>query len=1124
MSYEIGKEYTFGPGEFVASRETGRLYFLIGENGTGRTYRVSPFEFQNRVLPDRIVCVYKENDRFEQSLSSVLADVYHIGETYEFKVFRVAQWGLTLRDETNGLTHNNIQLPGRIHIERYDKLVCRVVSFEGGKLQLEYAGTQALERDFFSPATFMSLGALAAQAWVRHGAWLLKRLPISEARDAIKMNDSGWIMLAVNALIPYIPQWLAGAPARRLPWLERMRQALMTVAESDRFVSSFSKKSGVGYKMRFALTQAILQLEYMQKAATLISGGGAEEMIDHTLQAMRESGWIYKPDERMGVLMSILSMAPRYAHDHISEIFDIIKARRLNPKFMEMFGRAFIDMLSLYIENRRTLFNAADRASLREQAEAIAIELLLSSDLLLRRGKEFELWDRHRGLLYTLSTVITGRTDTPTISMAMRSFAGINDSPLEFRWDDLDDINRLCYHLLPDSRPAPTQDKAIFEGSRVRVRISDKNIVVSPAWLEEDGRTNFRRSLGGGISFGMRLPSRPKRHAEEADTNLTHHHLLWNEIGASLREEGNATGGQLAHTSVLVGNKVKFVVCGSSPESKYEFQCRLLDENNEVIPGSPAAFLPMSETVPYPVEFSGWDQIFTLDGNLIVLEGIIDDILPDSRLRLSMRNILRDINACYARQDMESGDEIMAMITDLSGTQYKATSEYGYGLLISKREPQLTANPLELGDVVWVRINNVNHRVADGKLYINANFVRRGTTEDYDGVGDLTFGEYDCECLNSLLYEAFGKQTIEPAEVCADSQEEMTQTDEDETTYITAEALDDVAMLLEQCAALRRDNMVGCYTDLAVAQLLSEEAGDRMRTDILELKMRLQEALSRFAKDGHLDQHDAERLLADCAGLTRTSAEIASRVAIVAILAGLDRPQLLERFRQRCEETAENDETVAALLRLATAYNTLEGMGLPVVRTDLRTEMYRILSLPTARQDTDRLNVQEDLHHEFKTSLIYPANGGMLPDENRQGEEIVKAIAAFLNTEGGTLYLGVDNGGYIRGLDNDFRYLNHGSPDYDIREMQDKYNLLLQSHLRRLIGNTVDGLPLIPDYLKIEYEQSDRKWICRLVINPFPVAVQLKDSRIFIRKEGEKNEIRDAHEKRRFIERRNAKA
>ncbi len=87
MKYEIGKEYIFGSKEFIASRETGKLYFIIGENGSGQTYKVTPFDFQISDIPDQIVCVYKENDRFEQTLGSVLNKIYRVGIYMNSKCF-----------------------------------------------------------------------------------------------------------------------------------------------------------------------------------------------------------------------------------------------------------------------------------------------------------------------------------------------------------------------------------------------------------------------------------------------------------------------------------------------------------------------------------------------------------------------------------------------------------------------------------------------------------------------------------------------------------------------------------------------------------------------------------------------------------------------------------------------------------------------------------------------------------------------------------------------------------------------------------------------------------------------------------------------------------------------------
>lgn len=1106
MKYEIGKEYTFGPKDFIASRETGKLYFIIGENGSGQTYKVTPFDFQISDIPDQIICIYKENDRFEQSLASVLNKVYKPGEVYEFKVLRDNPASLTLRDELNGLTHNRIVLP-KARLNRFDKIACRVASIEGDSLHLEYLGSRSKEpQDFFSPDDLLRLEYLQGKPWMRVAPRILRSVALTEAREAVAAGESEWFPIAVNAILRYVPQWLSTAPRRRRVWLKRAAEAVRAVVEGNRFIATFPKKSGRGYKARERLAAAMQQLENYSEAARLVALGGAEEMIEQTLQAMRESGWIYKPLERMGVMMGILSIAPQYSHSHISEIFEVIKTRRLNQKFINMFGDSFRGMLKDYIENRRALLNASDRASLRELAEALTIELLLTAD------GEFTLWDSHRGLLYVVSAVLSGKTDGNATAMALRSFAGINDAPLEFGWEDLDEINRVCYHLLDNSQIPPSAESAVFEGEDVRIRISNKKITLSPAWLDSDIKPVFKRSVGGEIQFGLRLPSRLSQNVEMADTNLTRHHLLWNEISSALNEKGMPVRQLRVHNGLRVDSEVEIIVTGQCHDNRFSFECMLLGSGD-----LPTGVLPITEVVPYPVGITNVNDIFYDEGKAMVLDAVVKDILPDGRVALSMKKFVMDQNAADARKDMEEKTEVLAMVSDLRGTQYKATSEEGFGLLISKEDAVLRMN-----DLIYLSINNVNLRHADQKLYINADFLEKANPEEETelaAIAQLNYLDFNRKCLHELLKFLSNDRRHEFIPE-PETDEADNENDDEETLYLQPEAVADISMLLEQCAEIRRSDLVGCYTDLAAAKILSEAVGDGIRTETLALKMQLQEMLSRFAKDGRLDLEDTVRLLDECRQSKIMTHGMAAKMKIVGILAGLDNQAFLDRTVSRSD--AASDELISRLRSLACAYNALEGLGIAKVRDEIKEVIFSILKLPLPRIDKNRLSVSEDLYHEFKTSMIYPADNNMRADDRKQGEVIVQTIASFLNSDGGTLYIGVDNAGYPIGLDGDFRFLFHGVDNYDIREAQDKYNLMLQYHLRRLIGVTVDGLSLFPDYIRIEYEPIDNLWICRVIVNPFHGTVLLKDRRLFIRKEGEKNEIKDPKEYKRFIERRKA--
>lgn len=1102
MSYEVGKAYTFTQNEFVPSRETGKLYFNIGENGDGKTYRVTPFDFQINNIPEQIVCIYRENDRFEQSLASVLDKVYAINETYQFKVLRANPSCMTLRDEVNGLTHNRIFLP-YIKVNRYDKIRCRVCAITPEGLQLSYESNDGANNNTFQPEEILNLSSVKGKRWEGVLMKLFNSELMSEARERAEEN-SDWLLMAATGLLRYIPHWLSEAPGRRRIWLVRMFDIIREVSEAGRFISTFPKKSGEGYRAREVLTTVMTQLEHLIEASTLVASGRAEEMLEQTLHAMRDSGWIYKPSERIGALMSVLSIAPRYAHSHISEIFEIIKARHLNVGFMKHFGTAFTRMLSLYIDNNRTLMNTADRDSMRELAEAIAIELLLLKEL----GISGE-GDRHRGLLYTISALLTGISGGRAVKMGLLSFAGINDTRLEFDWDDLKEINRVCYQLIPHSKMTPSEETAIFEGENVRLRVKGNTISVMPAWSDLRMRPVLKRKLGGIIDFNLFLPNRLRQRVELANMNLTNHHLLWNEVYTSLRERADAVGDlERRKGNILVGQNVNFIVTGSRPENKYDFQCLIIDEDDNRTP----ALMQLTDVVPYPVGFSTAQQIFNEDGSPMLLSGYVTDILSDGTPRLSMRKIVMEINASDAKEDMEEEKTVLAMVSDVRGTQYKATTEYGYGVLISKEGVEL-----EEDDIVNLCIENVNLRRDSDKLYINARFLDFTEDESCAEMLEMSNKEYSLGCLRELLSRIADGRTYEIDEVPEVEAED--DEEDEEGHFLLPEALDDISMLLERCASIRHANLVDTYSDLAVARLLAEAAGDRVRNSMLELRMSLQEAISTFARNGRLDSESAGALIERCNREHLFTRDMAMMTQIITLLAGMDNSQFLEhRFIN-----ADGNETVAKLRSIVTAYNLIDGLGMPEVRTQLRGAVYKLLSLPEPRIEKNRLPVKEDLYHEFKTSLIYPAANNMQPDENKQGEVIVQGIAAFLNAEGGTLYLGVDDGGYTRGLNEDFRYLSRFGGDYDIREVQDKFRLMIQSHLRRLIGTTIDGISLFPDYLRIEFEENDKNCICRLVVNKFPGAVLFKDGRLFIRKDGEKNEIRDSKEIRRFCERRSEK-
>ena len=129
------------------------------------------------------------------------------------------------------------------------------------------------------------------------------------------------------------------------------------------------------------------------------------------------------------------------------------------------------------------------------------------------------------------------------------------------------------------------------------------------------------------------------------------------------------------------------------------------------------------------------------------------------------------------------------------------------------------------------------------------------------------------------------------------------------------------------------------------------------------------------------------------------------------------------------------------------------------------TEMIR-------RGESDRL--------EFKSSARW--NLHTKQRDERIEIVIAKAVAGFLNTEGGALLIGVNDDGDVVGLVNDFAVVK--SPD------RDRFELWLRDFLGSTLGMNSAALPLI-DFEAVTVDGADT-FVCRVVCpsSPRPVFVR----------------------------------
>jgi hypothetical protein len=120
----------------------------------------------------------------------------------------------------------------------------------------------------------------------------------------------------------------------------------------------------------------------------------------------------------------------------------------------------------------------------------------------------------------------------------------------------------------------------------------------------------------------------------------------------------------------------------------------------------------------------------------------------------------------------------------------------------------------------------------------------------------------------------------------------------------------------------------------------------------------------------------------------------------------------------------------------------------------------------------------EDDNLEFKSSFRYDYRQ-QKPNKALESV-IIKTLAGFMNTQGGSLLIGVDDSGDILGLEPDYNTLN--------RKDSDGYTQLIMSTIADKIGTPACRL------VRILFHRNGEKEVCRIIIMPSPLPVYVNES------------------------------
>ncbi|MDP9365362.1 MAG: protease Lon-related BREX system protein BrxL [Chloroflexota bacterium] len=127
----------------------------------------------------------------------------------------------------------------------------------------------------------------------------------------------------------------------------------------------------------------------------------------------------------------------------------------------------------------------------------------------------------------------------------------------------------------------------------------------------------------------------------------------------------------------------------------------------------------------------------------------------------------------------------------------------------------------------------------------------------------------------------------------------------------------------------------------------------------------------------------------------------------------------------------------------------------------------------------------ENSRVEFKQTAFWDVNRGT--KDKVISAAVVKTVAGFMNQEGGTLLIGVNDEGKAVGLDTDYQFWSRGP-----RNARDAFENALTTLFEESIGK-----PATISHLKLSWEPVDGKEVCRIDVSPSrePVFVKSKETK-----------------------------
>lgn len=1066
MEYIVDDSYDFKVDTSADIRES--FFRLILENG--KVVHLPKYKYQiGKELPPTVHARVKMLRDGVPVLSSAPAEhVFRLyggrdwmHETYDFTVARLPQSSdgfYELVDE-NGILFrlpaidNRLLLSQRVRC-RFDRITQRYFQISRDKQEdaLHYMSfDEIVDRLDLTPV----------------GASLIRRYVASRPQFETAMSECAagrafWVVSMLDEFRNSVAEMFALAKVPRhknvlQTLFGAMRKATLFLLEDSEFLRNTTGDRRSDLQKQ--LTETVECVEPYLHAIDILSHGTCGIYVSDMMEKLRKSGYLYHPKLQFGTIMAVFRVRPKLIKKTLASIYEAVMQWRLETWTMEPFRSAFVEQFELFLANVRHALDelpqpetAADFLNIENVLTAIALQLQIASP------RSFNGYTINRSRLYRYASLARPRSADALLDKALYTLLKGGGMHLEYTYDSIKNYTMMLTALCTPMHEAQMRldSTRVLRSGRVNIELSADGLCLRRI---DDGPdadqvlpNNFMPWLNPKIFLdGVDQLSRAKLNKFSA------HLELWKQIEVALLEErAISLPGRIPRADE--GDEVEIIITGCEPdryrnEKNPRLTCRIVDEN--FLPGE--GYMYRSDIVDYKISNVDQAAYTAPDG---------------SPLRFRAEVLSCDDNDCYhfslkeqvsyvVRNELANRtDEMLAVITYTDGPMYGAICERGFGLFL-KRSEEFENLPIR----TYVRV-----RLTD--IPVSGNIV-----------GEIVDYAFDGERVEQGLALQYLLHTLGETAVEAQEEEEILR-DTDELL-----SNDELAEIIEMLRfkALAAPQLLTAVDYLGLARVLARVIGLEDMADMLHTHMALLGEHQFYADNTRIDADNLQRLAASSAKWPLLE-RMYTRLHIVSLLGQPDSLGELSVY-----VATPRNELEGTLARLVSSYNMLAGSGIEDV-DNLKFIKKRIAEILGVNSETHHLKHygSESQFVEFKSSLVFPARKKGekqgVPDLERQTRELLQIIAGFLNSTGGTLFIGVNDQHYEKGLADDFAYLPK-----NVRSMDN-----LSVYLDNIVRKSYDQGSNVGNYVHISLDEESERGVLVVKVDPSRRPVTL-DGALFVR-------------------------